>query len=569
MAQGSLTRKIINGHSYYYLRYSERVNGKPKVTRQVYLGKSEDIVAAVQGQRTGLAPKRVTVAEFGAVAAIWSFVERTNLIDIIDTHVPKREQGLSVGEYMAIAVVNRAVCPKSKSKIGRWFSKTCLPRLTAIEQQQLTPQRFWDHMDMIEAEDIEAIETEFTTNVVERFDIDLDCLALDATNFFTFINTRNFRSELAQRGHNKNGRDDLRQVSLMLLVSADFHIPLFHKTYEGNCHDAVIFRQVLRELRERQEEFIKHCEEITVVFDKGNNSEEGFELLDLDDTKFKFIGSLCPCHHPDLLAIALDEFEELSAPRLEAVSVFRTTKKVFGVERTITVTFNENLYNAQYATLEQQIAKCKAKLNAIRQQLNRHRRGKVKEKRPTLQGTKNRVNKICKARHIRDIFKVDVFEQKGFISLRYRVQTSVIDHLCSTLFGKTILFTNQDDWSDEDIVYGYRGQYRVEDAFRTMKDPHFVTFRPCFHWTDQKIRVHAWYCVLALTMASLMQRELSRHGIEISIAEAIDSLNDIKEVAMFYNRSTKNPAVNVKLSDMNELQQTIYDALELKKYAPA
>ena len=49
-----------------------------------------------------------------------------------------------------------------------------------------------------------------------------------------------------------------------------------------------------------------------------------------------------------------------------------------------------------------------------------------------------------------------------------------------------------------------------------MKNPHFVTFPPSFHWTDQKIRVHAFYCVLALTMVSLLQRHLHHQDIDIS-----------------------------------------------------
>ncbi len=34
-----------------------------------------------------------------------------------------------------------------------------------------------------------------------------------------------------------------------------------------------------------------------------------------------------------------------------------------------------------------------------------------------------------------------------------------------------------------------------------LKDPKVVSFSPMFHWTDHKIRVHAFYCVLALMVA--------------------------------------------------------------------
>jgi transposase len=566
MRQGSLTKKVINGKPYYYLRFTQRVDGKPKVVRTVYLGKAEEILAAIEKRREGQRPKRVVLAEFGAVAAAWSMIQETGLIDLIDAHVPKRDQGLSVGEYLAIAVVNRMVCPKSKRKIGPWAAKTVLPRLIkGLVPKKLTSQRFWDHMDRVSPEAIEAIETDLARRLVGHFGIDLNCLAFDATNFFTFIDTRNTKADLAQRGHNKNGRYDLRQVSLALLVSTDFHVPLFHEPYPGNRPDAVEFRSALAKLRQRQEEFTHQCQDITLVFDKGNNSTEGFEML--DGTEFHFVGSLSPTQHPDLLAIGLEQFHALAGPRLAQVSACRTRKEVFGAERTIVVTFNDNLYTAQLTTLTEQIGKARRQLSALQRRLARHRSGKSKGKRPTLAGTQNQVKAILKARHMKEVLDVRVFEKGGHVSLTYRVNQRGIDHLCSTLFGKTIVFSDNAAWSDEEIVLAYRGQYRVENAFRTMKDPHFVSFSPGFHWTDQKIRVHAFYCVLALTMVSLLQRRLHQQGIDISISEALESLSDIKEVALFHNRSRKNPLVTVELTERDELQNQLYDALDLKSFA--
>jgi transposase len=562
---GSLTKKIINGKPYYYLRFTKRVDGRPKVVRTVYLGRVDDIVAAIEKQRRTQRPKKIVLAEFGAVATVWSMVEQTGLVGIIDAHVPKRDQGLSVGEYLGIAVVNRAVCPKSKRKIGAWAARTVLPRLIpGLEPKKLTPQRFWDHMDKLSAEHIEAIESELTQRMVERFDVDLSSLAFDATNFFTFINTRNRKCDLAQRGHNKNGRNDLRQISLALLVSTDFHIPLFHQTYEGNRPDAVEFRSALSKLRERQEQFTRQCEQITLVFDKGNNSSDGFEML--EDTEFHFVGSLSPTQHPDLLKIPLERFADLKAPRLEQVSAYRTRKTLFGVERTVVVTFNDNLYTAQLTTLSEQIAKCRAQLGELQRRLTRHRNGKSRGKRPTLKGTENKVKSILKARHLSEVLQVEVSQSKGHVRLSYRLNQRAIDRLSRTLFGKTIIFTDHPQWSDEQIVLAYRGQYRVEHAFRTMKNPHFVTFSPSFHWTDQKIRVHAFYCVLALTMVSLIQRQLHHQGIDLSVDEAIESLCGIKEVALFQNRSKRNPQVIVDLTEMDELQAQLFDALDLKKF---
>ena len=53
---------------------------------------------------------------------------------------------------------------------------------------------------------------------------------------------------MPQRGHAKSHRTDLRLIGLALMVSADFHIPLFWEVYPGNQPDSVTFSKVLPEL---------------------------------------------------------------------------------------------------------------------------------------------------------------------------------------------------------------------------------------------------------------------------------------------------------------------------------
>src|SRR5947208_11985953 len=103
------------------------------------------------------------------------------------------------------------------------------------------------------------------------------------------FNTRT-PAELPQRGHNKQKRGDLRQVSLGLLVSTDFHIPLLHWIYAGNVADSVQFRSVTEELSAHYKELAQTCQHITLIFDKGNNSEDSFETL--AHSPFHFGGSL-------------------------------------------------------------------------------------------------------------------------------------------------------------------------------------------------------------------------------------------------------------------------------------
>ena len=102
-----------------------------------------------------------------------------------------------------------------------------------------------------------------------------------------------------------------------------------------------------------------------------------------------------------------------------------------------------------------------------------------------------------------------------------------------------------------------------------MKDPHYLTFRPMFHWTDQKLRVHAFCCVLALIIASLLRRRLAKAGVEVSVAKMFERLSAIEEVTMLYPAppGKDDPVARTMLSTQEPDQCVMVEALGLQRYA--
>src|SRR5258706_3938963 len=93
LSMPSLTPKEINGHTYYYARYSQRVEGKPKVVRTVYLGNIEALVAAAEQSRQPPQPLATEVAAFGDSAALFGIAQRLDLVQLLDSTLPhKRRQ---------------------------------------------------------------------------------------------------------------------------------------------------------------------------------------------------------------------------------------------------------------------------------------------------------------------------------------------------------------------------------------------------------------------------------------------------------------------------------------------
>lgn len=569
----SLIRKRIHGQSYWYARECRRVDGKPKIVWQQYLGRAQDLIDAVKGVRAAAAPpapREVGIRDFAALAALYDLARRLKLVEHIDRHVPKRGSGPSVGTYLLVASLNRCVAPCSKAQIGAWFEGTVLPRWLRLEARQLTSQRFWDQMDRVSREAIVAIERDLTAHLVREFDLDLRRLLFDATNFFTFLDTFNTRSHLAQRGHSKEGRAALRIVGLALLVAADFHVPLLHRTYPGNQPDAPTFASLTDELVARYRAIAQGAEHVTLIFDKGNNSKDN--LAAMAEGPYHFVGSLVPTQHPKLLALPSGRFRSLAHEGLPGVRVYRTQQSVFGVPRTVLVTYNENLFVAQSQTLLREIAKRQQALRELQHRLRRQREGAVRGGRPpSLEATRKQVEGWLRARHMRELFQVEITTQRGRPALSYRFDARAWARLQRTLLGKTLLFTDNDGWSDAEIVRAYRSQHHVEAAFRAMKDPRHLSLRPQHHWTDQKIEVHVFYCVIALLLCSLLRRELHRAGIDRSIPQLLEQLGQIREVALLYPPPARQrkPVLHTTLSTLSEEQRTLYAALDLDRYRSA
>ena len=554
----TITKKKVKGHTYYYAVQSAWMDGKSRIVWQKYLGKPEDIVRAMTGEV--LKPFSAKIFQFGAVAALYSFAKRLGLVELIDQHAPKRQQGPSVGQYMLIAALNRAIAPTSKRQIGQWYSSTSLSRWMAVKPEQLTSQRFWDHMGYLTEEAIHRIEVGLTDRMVREFHLDLRAAIFDTTNFLTWMDTVN-EAELPQRGHNKQKRDDLRQVGLALMTTLDFHIPLFHEVYPGNQPDAKEFSSVVDDLVSRYQRLSGECHDIALIFDKGNNSKGNIQRV---SGSVKFVGSLVPSQHPDLLSVPLGEFHSLEGSRFGGMKVYRTRKEVFGVQRTVLVTYNEALYLGQMQGLVAQLRKANDALRELKSRLaKRVEQTRPRGTAPTKETVLAQVKEILK-KPLDRIIQVTVREDNGQVLLDYEIDHDAEKTYAETYFGKNVLFTNQDEWPDSAIVCAYRGQAAIEEAFKVMKNPHFIGWSPMYHWTDAKIRVHAFYCVLALTLASLLCRELHHKGIEMSIPSILEELAGIYEVAHIYPSAAKQKDV-FTLSERTEAQQKLVEALGLEE----
>src|SRR5207244_11687978 len=145
------------------------------------------------------------------------------------------------------------------------------------------------------------------------------------------------------------------------------------------------------------------------------------------------------------------------------------------------------------------------------------------------------------------------------LRLSWRMASQARHALEAEIFGKRILFTDRDNWPVAEVIAAYRSQADAEAGFRQLKDRHVVSFSPMFHWTEQKIRVHVFYCVLALAIAHLMRRQATQAGLDLSVRELLHTLAGIGETVMIYPSTGGRPKARRILTEQDPTQQRLFD----------
>lgn len=515
------------GKKYWSIVESQRIKGKPRTVILEYLGTAETLLQKLQGDES----ISISTYSHGDVATLINTAIELDIIDIINKHIPTGKNGikpsrdgLTVGASFLLAAIGRACHPTSKLGWYDWCKETSLEYCLKSSFKKLDSQHFWDQMNVLPIESIPLIEEEIVEKLIETYQIKLDCLFYDTTNYFTFIDSTNNRCDIAQRGKNKQKRFDLRQVGMALLVTRGEQFPIFHRTYRGNKNDIVIFKEAFEDLFGRLKKIAKELSDITIIFDKGNNSKNNFKMID-NNEELHYVGGLVSSYFKELIREANKNFGTIKIND-EMVPVYRIKKSIWGRERTCVITISRQLKEGQIQGIHQALEKKYKELDEFKQQLENPKRRKV-FKRDEIE---LRLKKVIRGQFVEEILKYEFIELGGkALSFTYFVDYKAFDKLKKDVLGRKILITNQHDWTSEEIILAYRGQSKVEYAFRTLKNPYHLAIRPQYHWTDQKIEAHFFICIIGylLTIAAYTKAR-EKPGYKRNISNFMEDLRRIR-----------------------------------------
>jgi transposase len=576
----TIQAKKSQGHKYWYIVESRRVNGKPRPVVLAYLGKAEDLLNRLNQSVASLKLKSYS---HGGVAALLKTAIELDIVSIINKYIrsdkPYRGEkpirnNLTAGITFLLGAIGRVCMPTSKQGWWSWARGTSAEYLLKCSLNKIDSQHFWDLMDALPSEHIASLEEELIKKVQQHYDISSQTLLYDTTNFFTFIHTTNHSNTIARRGKNKQKRNDLRQVGMALVVTQNDSIPLLHYTYQGNRHDSVIFNTLIEQVYTRLNNLGLPPSQHTVVFDRGNNSKEN--LQQLRHYGMYYIGALTPAHCKQLIIEAEGTYHPVTVNK-NHLRVARRQAVIWGQTETVLIFVSDRLKAGQIRGIYQALEKKERQLQELQQKLASNKARK--RKRATLE---KQITTICKGQYINSVINWSLhlktatddnvtngeeLPEEGYYLLNYHINYEQLKQIEDQL-GFRILMTNRHEWDTDKIIQAFYDQSVVENAFRDMKNPCHLALRPQYHWTDQKIRVHFFICVLGYLLSTLVRKELKEKiGYTKFIDTMINTLNNIRLATII--EDTNKPGklkAYYKLEEMEEHEKEIMEALNLTDF---
>jgi transposase len=239
----------------------------------------------------------------------------------------------------------------------------------------------------------------------------------------------------------------------------------------------------------------------------------------------------------------------------ETLAAYRIKREIWGQELTCVVTISTQLKEGQTHGILQHLDKKYKALNEFKQQLENPNG----IKKFTQAEIEERLQGIIRGQFIEEIlhYKIFVLENKK-LSFTYFIDIASFNQLKEEVLGRKIVVTNRHDWSNEEIILAYRGQAKVEYAFRNLKNPYHLAIRPQYHWTDQKIEAHFLMCIIGYLLTIYAYKKV-RHCYHRNISHLMDDLKGIRLACIAMGKNK----VTYKLEKIAPHMQKLTKALDI------
>jgi len=492
-------RARVGGHVYVQLMESYWLEGRARQRMVKSLGREERLdpaevdrlVVALSrygnarvvrdGDKAGGGAPRVRLYPGARVGSVWpleALWSELGLGGLLTELASGRRFAFSFPEVIKAIVFARILQPGSeRALIQEWLPKVGLPALEGASLQHA--YRALAHLASVGAE----LERRLVSTLTGKLFADASLVLLTTTSVYF----EGVGPELASYGYSRDHRPDRRQVNLGLLTSRE-GVPLAHWLFPGRQSDVRSMALAARDFRQRL-----GLGSLVVVADRGMLSDANLTALQEDGIDYIIAERLRRKRTHQALSRA-GRYRRV-APHLEvAAAELPTEIRVEGEEHVI-LCRNHERADADRHTRETILAKLESALQE----------GSWRELLPP--GTR---------RYLR------VTGGQPSIDTKRVEQDAKYD-------GKWVLRTTT-TLPPEDVAFAYRGLWRVETAFRTLKTP--LEIRPVYHSSDAGVKGHLHTCILAYALLRILEDRLDAAGLDMNAKQALEALNNIQRAPL-------------------------------------
>ncbi len=545
------TTSSSRGRSYEYVRLCESIwkNGRSSRRIVATLGRKDQLEPLLdrlyelcRGHKPPAADDPVPlrsfrVGPFLALRALWhelslhdllgpALSDRVLVLVANRLTAPASEHGLAdwLRTYFACDSQGRRFAPAYRSEAERKASKTPRVRVQAFQLQ-----RWYRTLDALL-----PLKNRLEEHLFDRF---RDLFAPQCDLVFYDLTSTYFEglgpSELGQRGYSRDRRPDAPQV--LVGVAMVDGLPVSHTVFAGNRRDSTTVREVIADLRERF-----GLGRFVFVGDRGMKSEASVAALEGEGLGYLMAvqGRRSP-----RMEEALERLEEGAWQACEDAAgqakqngsqVQEVTREGERVRRLVVHSpererHERKLRGAQQEKVRQKLERLAARVAAGEFARKAERERKVREKRAAEdggEGSGKPEEAKDEAALIGDAAGRILARDHGQRYYDWRLgETGELEYWenasCAAekrREGHWLLETEEQGLSAVEAVQAYQDLWRVEAAFRSMKD--VLELRPVWHRVEQRVRAHVLVAALALACDRVLQRKLERAGLDLLSSRA-------------------------------------------------
>jgi transposase len=235
-------------------------------------------------------PREQTIVNFGSLGILVPLLEKLNVADIIDRHIPTDPQAeYSHGTVLSVLLAARLNNPTALINVAEWAAEHGVEYLCNIPADKLNDDRLGRSLDAL-FEHRHAILAEVTCQVLRVTHLTLDCCHFDPTHLILYGTYEDSMprpqgplDELIARLRNSpahitrgyQSKFKLLQLGLTSVVDDLGAVPVAGHLYDGNRNGHTGIKEQYHLLRH----FLNLPDHLLLVSDRGTCSAEHFATL--------------------------------------------------------------------------------------------------------------------------------------------------------------------------------------------------------------------------------------------------------------------------------------------------